>query len=62
VIGLPESPVEDVTFSDVSVEANTGAVIADVKHLVFKNVTFKVKKGEPLTVSHAEDSQLNLTP
>ena len=43
-------------------EANTGAVIADVKRLIFKNVSFKVKKGEPLTVSHAEDSQVTLTP
>jgi polygalacturonase len=62
IVGLPESPVEDVTLSDVSVEANTGAVIQDVKRLVFKNVSFKVKTGDPLTVNHAEDSQLTLTP
>ncbi len=62
MVGLPESPVEDVTFTDVSVEANTGAVIQDVKHVVFKNVSFKVKTGEPMTVNHAEDSQLTLTP
>jgi polygalacturonase len=62
IVGLPESPVEDVTFSDVSVEADTGAVIQDVKHIVFKNVAFKVKTGDPMTVNHAEDSQLTLTP
>ena len=63
IVGLPESPIENVTFSDVSVAANTAsAVIQDVKHVVFKNVSFKVKTGDPETINHAEDSQLTLNP
>ena len=62
LVGLPEAAIEDVTFSDVSVEANTGAVIQDVKHVVFKNVAIKVKTGDPLIVNHAEDSELILVP
>jgi polygalacturonase len=62
LVGLPEAPIEDIAFSDVSVDANTGAVIQDVKHVVFKNVAIKVKIGDPLTVDHAEDSELTLVP
>jgi polygalacturonase len=62
LVGLPEAVIEDVTFSDVSVEGNTGAVIQDVKHVVFKNVAIKVKTGDPLIVNHAEDSELALVP
>ncbi|SEG68864.1 Polygalacturonase [Bryocella elongata] len=50
IVGLPESPVEDLTLKNVSISAKTGMKIAYTK-ADFDNVKVMVEEGEPLTIS-----------
>jgi polygalacturonase len=49
IVGLPESPVFDVTLKNVDVEGHGGMEIAYAK-LTFDDVTFKAEQGDGLTV------------
>lgn len=50
MIGIPESPVENVVFSGVDVMSSRLMTLTDVKNINFKNVTI-----------HSEDSIVNVT-
>ena len=45
VTGLREMPVEDITFSDVHIQAKTGMTLTSAKNIVFKDVTIDTDSG-----------------
>jgi polygalacturonase len=49
IVGLPESPVFDVTLKNVHIEGHGGMQVAYAK-LTFEDVSFKAETGEGLTI------------
>jgi polygalacturonase len=56
--GLPEAPIEGVTFSNVHLSAKTGMAIYHAKNVRFENSTIEVSKGDRLILYDAEVSGL----
>ena len=57
LLGLDEMPIENVTLSDIYIEAQKGFEIKNVNHLEFHNVTVNSEKGiviEGEKISHLE--------
>jgi polygalacturonase len=50
IVGLPESPVVDITLKNVDIAAKTGMKIA-YANVVLDNVTVTAEEGEAITVS-----------
>ncbi|HZI33623.1 MAG TPA: hypothetical protein VFF11_14880, partial [Candidatus Binatia bacterium] len=46
--GLPEAPIEGLTFSNVNLSAKTGMVIYHAKNVRFENSKIEVEKGKPI--------------
>ena len=47
--GLAEMPVEDITFNDIQIDAQTGATVKEAKNIQFHNVRITTKEGSSLT-------------
>ena len=45
IIGLPDSPITNITFRNVQITAETDFVIKDAGQPIFENVTRNIKKG-----------------
>jgi polygalacturonase len=60
--GLPEMPLQDITFRDVSLSAGTGADLAYAERIVFERVRIETAEGEPLKTTAITDSKLDLVP
>jgi len=45
IVGLPDSPITNITLRNVKITAETDLVIKDADHPVFENVTRNIKKG-----------------
>lgn len=59
IVGLPESPVENVLLENVSITAEqSGLEIRHAKGVTLKNVKVTPKKGEPFIVNDAQVSGL----
>jgi polygalacturonase len=54
IIGLPESPIKDVTLDDVQLAGDKGINVQDAQGVVFTNVTVTPTTGEPLISNHAD--------
>lgn len=54
--GLPEAPVSNVTFSNVTISATTGMKITFAKSIKFQNSKIQVQKGPRITTFSAEVS------
>ncbi len=54
IIGLPDSPIQNVTFDRVSISAKTGMTVRNAKGIHFQRSTVKVGKGAPLLEKNAE--------
>lgn len=46
ILGLPERPVENVTFTDIKIDADTGFQCKDAQGITFERVTIDTKKGQ----------------
>ena len=57
IVGLPEQPIEDVTFDDVAIASETGARVVDARGVRFSNVKLAPTTGKPFRV---ENSQVTL--
>ena len=57
--GLEEMPIENVTFSDIQLEAKTGFALKDAKGIEFHNVTVNTDSGPVLTASTTDGLELN---
>jgi polygalacturonase len=60
--GLPEMPLRDITFRDVSLSAERGADLGYGEHIVFERVSIRAAVGAPLKTSRVENSRLELLP
>lgn len=50
ITGLKEMPVEDITFNNVHVQAQTGLTCTNAKDIFFRDVVIDTEKGPALTV------------
>lgn len=60
--GLPEMPLRDITFRDVSLSATTGADLAYADRIVFERVRIRTRQGDPLRSNAVTGSRLELAP
>lgn len=54
IFGLPEAPVEGLTFDDVILSAETGMEVKFVKDLSFREVEINVQEGPALTLRDSD--------
>jgi hypothetical protein len=54
IIGLPESPVKNVTLTNVKISGAKGMVVKDAQGIVFNNVVITPESGEAITTENAE--------
>lgn len=47
IVGLPESPVENILLENVTLSAREGLILANARGVVLKNVKVQPEKGEP---------------
>lgn len=60
IVGLPESPIENVLLENVTIAAEQGGLeIRHAKGVTLKNVQVTAKKGEPFIVKDAEVAGLD---
>lgn len=66
ILGLPERPVENVTFSNINMDAETGFQVKDAKGVAFHHVTVNTQKGPALICESTTDLEIDgfrsLTP
>jgi polygalacturonase len=66
ILGLPEMPVDNVTFSNLSIEAEKGFSCSNAKNIAFRNVRINTKKGPALIGENMQDLEIEgfrtLTP
>jgi hypothetical protein len=58
ILGLDEMPVENVTFSNLSIDADKGFSCSNAKNLVFRNLRIDTKKGPALLGEKIEGLEL----
>ncbi len=54
IIGLPEAPIDGLTFSNVNLSAETGMILYHAKNVRFENSTINVQKGASVIPFDAE--------
>ncbi len=54
IVGLPESPIENVLLENVTLQGREGLVIANAKAVKLRNVKIVPAKGEPYQLFNAE--------
>ena len=54
IVGLPESPVENVLLENLTLSGKEGLTIAHAKGVTLKNVKIMAQTGEPFTIFNAE--------
>lgn len=60
--GLPEMPLREITFRDVSLAATRGADLAYAEGIVFERVRIRATEGEALKTHEIKNSRLDLIP
>jgi len=60
--GLPEMPLRDITFRDVSLSATHGADLAYAEGIAFERVSIRATEGAALTCKEVKNSRLELRP
>ncbi|HEY3762925.1 MAG TPA: glycoside hydrolase family 28 protein [Verrucomicrobiae bacterium] len=58
--GLPEMPIRDFDFKNVSISARLGAFVTDANNITFDNVHVDCRTGAPLTEKRVTNSKLDL--
>lgn len=59
VLGIEESPISNITFSDMNIEAQTGFVINDAKDITLENVKVSTKEGAAFSINRSTNLRLN---
>jgi hypothetical protein len=54
IVGLPESPVRDITLSNVKIKAATGLLVQNAEDVHFKDVNVEVGQGQPIITINAK--------
>jgi hypothetical protein len=58
ILGLPEMPVENITFSNINIDAEQGFSCKDAKNIAFYDVRVNTKKGPALICENVEDLEI----
>ncbi len=53
--GLPEKPLENVRWKDITVQARQAGSIEYARDWTMENVRFETSNGEPVSISHCEN-------
>jgi hypothetical protein len=53
IIGLPEQPAADFTFTDVKIQSVKGFLVQDAKNVTFDHVEITPSVGDPLVTANA---------
>lgn len=53
ILGLPEQPAHDITFTNVRVQSVRGFLVQDARNVVFDNVRIETAVGDPLVLDNA---------
>jgi hypothetical protein len=59
ILGLSERPVENVTFTDINIDADTGFQCKEAQGITFHDVTIDTKKGPALTCVNTKDLEID---
>ena len=66
ILGLPEMPVDNVTFTNLAIEAEKGFSCSSARNIAFRNVRINTKKGPALIGENLTDLEIEgfrtLTP
>ena len=54
IVGLPESPVRDLTLSNVHLKAATGLLVQNAEDVFMNNVKIEVAQGDPIITKNAK--------
>ncbi|MBB1286502.1 glycoside hydrolase family 28 protein [Flavisolibacter sp. BT320] len=57
--GLSEMPVEDITFNDIQMDAQQGAILKEAKSIEFHNVRITTKEGSALVAENVDGLTVN---
>ncbi len=52
ILGLPEQPANNITFTNVKIQANRGFLVQDGKNITFDNVQIDAAVGDPLVLDN----------
>ncbi|MBN2745020.1 MAG: glycoside hydrolase family 28 protein [Marinilabiliaceae bacterium] len=55
ILGIPEMPIQNLTFHNINIEAETGFDITTAKNIEFHNVTIDTQKGAAFNVKASAD-------
>lgn len=59
IIGLPEMPVNVVTFKNMKLGGKLGIDVRDAKNMTFDNLTISNKVGPPVSISFSDSIKIN---
>lgn len=59
IIGLPEMPVNNVTFKNINLGGRVGIDINDAKNISFDNVKISNEVGTPVSISYSDKITIN---
>ena len=55
MIGIPEMPVQNISFSDINIDSRLGFDISTAKNIEFHDVTVNAKQGPAFKVTSSQD-------
>jgi len=58
ILGIPEMPVSDLSFTDIDLKAKTGFVISDATNIRLSGVTVSAEKGPAFLLERVNEAQL----
>ena len=59
IIGLPEMPVNNVSFKNISLGGRIGIEVKDAKNITFENVKISNELGSPVSISFSDSILIN---
>jgi hypothetical protein len=59
IIGLPEMPVSDISFTDIDMKSKTGFVISDARSVSMNSVTIDAENGPAFKFDRMKEAQLS---
>lgn len=59
ILGLPESPINGITLTDVFLSAETGLEVDFVQDLTMQEVEINTEQGSPLKISNSKDLNID---
>jgi polygalacturonase len=58
LLGLPEMPIENITFNNINIDAEKGFIVKDAKNIEFHNVTVNAGSGPVVEAENVNNLEL----